>query len=999
VATKIIPNPKQRQAIEHPHGPMLVLAGAGTGKTTVLVERIAWLIEQGHARPDEILAITFTENAAAELKARVERRLGRRAAIWAGTFHAYCFAILKRNKRDFFVLTPEDVYVFLRQRIEHLGLRRFIKASDLGQFLDDLRNFFDRCHEELVNPEQFQAYVDSLRPDLSLPRNCKSKDVEELGPEEILARWREIGQVYSNAVRLLEDENLGTFGMMISRAVGLLQSNPELLAQEQQRARFILVDEFQDCNSSNITLAELLGGADQNIFAVGDPDQAIYRFRGASSAAFEEFQRRFPRTQGVTLGENQRSRGNILRVAYAAIEPNPHVRSLGESVNFSRVPLESGRDRRDTEQGRFVFDDPVEAVIGLGDEQEAGDIAEAILRVRENARPREPLSLAVLYRSHFHREKIIEALAARGIPFLVRGMNVTETPVVRDVLAVARAVSNESDADSLFRICALPQFEVAPEELRARLAAASTLARAKPAQPGDPAGGRDKTFRDVLENMEAGKRVLAAVSEAREFVSRQKLAASGALAYLVRQFTLPAGDPAIQALMRFTSDWEGKPFIPEKSLEAFLGYLDLFQDGGGAVLLHSEDEQIRAEEENPDAVRLMTVHAAKGLEFSHVWILRVLAPGFPVHFREPLFEFPAALRSSVALGEGKDIHEQEERRLFYVAITRARDRLVIHSRRGRGKDPTPPGFLRPMLQSRRLAASLQERAGASNLNVPDAAAEISPAGEWMLLPPAFPATGVALSAHAVESYAACPLKFKLEKDWKVPGEAAAAMQYGAAIHTVLRQYYDPSPGAAQLSAEDVVKLFLEEFSKAVIDDPVQRSLYEKMGGEQLRTLLCAQPRGSVDVVAAEVSFSFNLGEQKVVGRIDRLDRIAGNAVRVIDYKTGAVKTKRHAEESLQLSIYAMGAVALGFDPRELAFLNLQGNEPQPTTRSGTQLQKARQRIEDAARGIAAQHFEARPGQHCQWCAYRRLCPATEQRVFLPARPLVEPAIKAAGVTG
>src|SRR5262249_27498117 len=121
VAAKIIPNPKQRQAIEHAHGPMLVLAGAGTGKTTVLVERIAWLIEQGHARPHEILAITFTDNAAAELKARVERRVGRRVPIWAGTFHAYCFGILKRCGRDFFVLTPEDVYVFLRQRIGQLG--------------------------------------------------------------------------------------------------------------------------------------------------------------------------------------------------------------------------------------------------------------------------------------------------------------------------------------------------------------------------------------------------------------------------------------------------------------------------------------------------------------------------------------------------------------------------------------------------------------------------------------------------------------------------------------------------------------------------------------------------------------------------------------------------------------------------------------------------------------------------------------------------------------
>src|SRR5215472_17589137 len=142
----------------------------------------------------------------------------------------------------------------------------------------------------------------------------------------MLHRWRGIARVYSNAIRLMEEENLGTFGMQISNAVSLLESDAALLQDERRRARFILIDEFQDCNSSNIMLAQLLGGEEQNIFAVGDPDQAIYRFRGASSAAFEEFQRRFPATQGVILDENQRSRGNTLRVAYAAIEPNPHVR-------------------------------------------------------------------------------------------------------------------------------------------------------------------------------------------------------------------------------------------------------------------------------------------------------------------------------------------------------------------------------------------------------------------------------------------------------------------------------------------------------------------------------------------------------------------------------------------------------------------------------------------------------------------------------------------------
>ncbi|MGZ4898820.1 MAG: UvrD-helicase domain-containing protein, partial [Candidatus Angelobacter sp.] len=198
-----IPNPRQKQAIEHALGPMLVLAGAGTGKTTVLVERIAWLIEQGHAKPEEILAITFTDNAADELKARVEKRLRRKTAIfkttiWAGTFHAYCLGVLKRAGHDFNLLLPEDVYVFLRQRIDQLGLKRFIKPADLGQFLEDLKNFFDRCHEELVGPEQFQQYVDGLRPGSDVPRNCRSKDAEGMGAQEIVERWQEIARVYTN---------------------------------------------------------------------------------------------------------------------------------------------------------------------------------------------------------------------------------------------------------------------------------------------------------------------------------------------------------------------------------------------------------------------------------------------------------------------------------------------------------------------------------------------------------------------------------------------------------------------------------------------------------------------------------------------------------------------------------------------------------------------------------------------------------------------------------
>jgi DNA helicase II / ATP-dependent DNA helicase PcrA len=990
--TTFTPNSKQKQAIEHAAGPMLVLAGAGTGKTTVLVERIAWLIEQGHAKPEEILAITFTDNAADELIARVEKRLRRKTAIfkttiskttiWAGTFHAYCLGVLKRAGQDFNLLLPEDVYVFLRQRIDQLGLKRFIKPADLGQFLEDLKNFFDRCHEELVGPEQFQQYVDGLRPGGDLPRNCRSKEVEEMGAQEIIERWQEIARVYTNSMRLLERDNLGTFGMMIRNAVRLLESNTALLERERSKARFILIDEFQDCNSSNIILAQLLAGDEQNIFAVGDPDQAIYRFRGASSAAFEEFQKRFPLTEGVVLDENQRSRGNILRVAFSAINENPPVQSLGDRVKFQRAQLESGRDRRDQEEGRLVFDERVEIVLTDCHEGEAALIGEEIAELRRNRRPGE-CSMAVLYRQHMQREDLMAELAARDIPFIVIGLNVLETAMARDVLALAGAVGNDNDADSLFRVCALPKFNVAADELRKKLSAAAG----------------QKSFKAVLHTLESAAPVLEAIKEARAFIREQELSAEGALTYLVRQFGLPEQNAVVQAILRFAATWEKKAFVKDMSLPEFLQYLDYYQKGRGIIPLFTEEQMAELERRNPGAVQLMSVHAAKGLEFSHVWLLRVTSGAFPTYFKEGLFEFPPALRSSIAVGEGKLVHDQEERRLFYVAITRARDRLSIGSRPGKGKkDPTPPGFLRPLIGDRRLTAALATRN--SNSTTPATLPlDPSPLGRWMLLPPAFSAE-MALSANAVQSYATCPMKFKLERDWKIPGEAAAAMQYGFAIHTVLKNYYDPAAHAKELSVEDAVEAFKLEFGKGYIDDPVQRTMYEERGVDQLRTLLLASPRGFANVIATEHKFSFKLGGREIKGRIDRIDLLDEGVVRVIDYKTGAPKERKFADESLQLSIYAMAVAQMDLSPRELVLVNVQDNSLAVSSRTPKQLDSAREKIEEAAEGIRRGEFDPKPGSHCRWCDYQNLCPATEQRVFLPVKPLeVDAEKKVAGVNG
>src|SRR5450432_1121665 len=298
----IQPDAQQQQAIEHVAGPMLVVAGAGTGKTTVLIHRIAHLVRQGHARPDEILALTYTDNAAKEMLDRARNELPSEdsAGLQVCTFHAYCNELLKRRGRGFGVLVDEDLWVFLRRNIRELKLKHFVRAANVSEFLKDLKEFMRRCQDELVGPEEYREYVRRVeRGELPLPRVSKSKHADELSDDEALGRCRELAFVFETVERMLREGKLGTFGHMILRANELLAEDAALLGEERARARFILVDEFQDANFAQIKVLEKLAGpiplpvgqecpthtgiATRNVFAVGDPDQGIYRFRGASS--------------------------------------------------------------------------------------------------------------------------------------------------------------------------------------------------------------------------------------------------------------------------------------------------------------------------------------------------------------------------------------------------------------------------------------------------------------------------------------------------------------------------------------------------------------------------------------------------------------------------------------------------------------------------------------------------------------------------------------------
>jgi superfamily I DNA/RNA helicase/RecB family exonuclease len=962
---------RQREAIEHVQGPMLVVAGAGTGKTTVLTRRIARLIGENQVRPDEILAVTYTENAAREMRERVQSELCGTdlSGLQVTTVHAYCNNLLHRRGEQFGVLDEKDLWIYLRTRIRELHLKHFVRAARVSQFFDDLLFFMRRCQDELVEPERYAEYVRRLeRGELSIPRVSKSKDAKTLTDEEVIGRCQEIASVFATVERMLRENNLGSFGHMITRAHELLQHNSELLADERAHARFILVDEFQDANFAQVKILQKLAGEERNVFAVGDPDQAIYRFRGASSAAFGLFQRNFPGARLVALGNNRRSTTPILKCAFTLVAKNPDIFPRGAEFPYQRSPLVSAREEDATRQGNELGSVPVEIVTLTAKEVECSDLVTTI-RERQRASHCEWSDFAVLYRQHSHRDQLAVELAEQQIAFSIENMDVMDTPEARDLLACVGAVVSASDGASLFRVAALPQFAVDPEKLRAAMKAV-------------PRDAKDSGVASVLGQIEGGSAVLEASQQTRDEIARVGAKGSKALEIVVRRFGLGRNSRPLMAVMDFVGAWEGKAITKTREIAELLEYLDYFREAGGAIPMPSREE---------NAVRLMTAHSAKGLEFDHVFILRANSNSFPSAYREPLVEFPRDLydADSVVLDEDKELHQQEERRLLYVAMTRARDFLTIYARQGRGKDETPPGFLRELVKDRSLSHWLSQRkarpfqtdlfAGAPTASL------ASRTSDWLSLPPASN-LHARLSASAVQNYETCPLQFKLEREWRIPREVPAAMQYGAAMHRVLRAYFDSVRVHRPMTDEALIELFRADLAAAGIQDRYQYELYEKQGSEQLRDFLAACRRTPApEVLHTEEHFEVKIGETTVAGRIDRVDKVGDGRVVITDYKTGRPQSQEDADESLQLSIYALAArEKWGYQTDHLVLYNLGENSGFTTTRSELELNEVRAKVEEVAGKIGAGEFDPKPGFYCSFCPYRNLCPATEKRLYVIA---------------
>jgi len=969
-------NPEQRAAAHHGEGPLVVVAGAGTGKTRVITERIRYLLDtQPELTGSEILGLTFTDKAAAEMKHRViaaardrgELETKRAAAVTLGTFHSFCYERLRELDPDLKAIEPVDHWILLRRNLPLLQLERFRRLAEPGQFLGDFVEFFSRCQDELVSPDEYQRYADRQADDFRRVRDAMPEDERTIRDEEI-AKLQEIARAYRVSDQLLRDSKLVTFGTQIFDAISRLRSDKALRDALRARFRYILVDEFQDTNIAQLELLWLLGGERPNLLVVGDHRQAIYRFRGASFGSFTLFLDRFAKDSTAAHGEllrpltlNYRSSGRILHVAGQAIRHNE------KPVNLPEFPLTPVRD--DGEKVRIVTH-PSSAA-------EAQWVADEIERLhRAGARWR---TFAVLYRTHAHRDKLVEALKTRRIPFVIKNLSILSHRLVRDLVAYLRLIDQTSDDVACARVLAMPAWGLQPADLVRLMERA---AKGKGMSLWDTAHGAqaELPFSGGKSNLGEVQRLITDLRKKVHELTALELFDELAETLQINSVASAEERKYCDRFAQFLREWQPKG--ETLRLHEFVEYLEYFEQAGGSINL---------EQESGDAVQLMTVHAAKGLEFDNVYVLRLVQGGFPVGDRPHVLEFPTELmREELPTGS---FHIQEERRLFYVAITRARHRLTLST--VENKRSKPSVFLDDILMDAQIKRRDVEQLAPTPADAGAALKEMDPQlfelpesrerigsriGEWAAnyRPPVL--EPLKISATAIDALESCPQKYLFRSVWRLRGGPRAAMSFGSVMHNTIKHFIGELRKGRKLPFEEVARKFELEWTSAGFEDDYQEQEYKKDGLAQLSAFHAGVLAAPPNVIAQERVFDLPMENNVVLtGRIDQVNRLGPGQEEVVDYKTGKPCTEERAKKDVQLSVYALAShEVFDWNPARLTLHFLQTNQPVSSTRDDKQLKKLRSQIQEAAADIRAGDFPAKPGFACRYCDYESVCPAREQ---------------------
>jgi DNA helicase II / ATP-dependent DNA helicase PcrA len=896
----------QRVAAAIGGGPIRVVAGAGTGKTAVIAERFRRLVATGMS-PASILVMTFTERAAAEMRQRIEGLIGVPAPA-VGTFHSIALGWLRADGRsvgvppDFRILTGADRWIFARELMWQLGDNVLIGDERPDDLVAPALQMLERMKQELVPLARLASWASST-------------DDEERG--ELMRACVRLFRAYereSRKRRFLDFEDL------LVLTVRMLEEHPPVLGKYTNRYLNVLVDEYQDLNLAQERLVELIASR-SHPFVVGDDDQSIYRFRGASRASLERFNARFPDAKTITIGRNRRSSRRIVAAASALIANNSDrlPKQLLSALQGPQVELWSCPD---------------------GVTEAAAIAAHAAGLVERGTSLRD---IAVLCRTNAIARPIASALAARGLPHVViGGHGFHDRAEIRDVIALLRVLRDTNDVVAIARAMTRPPSSLDPVP-------ALTVLRNRGDQP--PLGAlkawpEAASFANLLDELAADARRLDVRDLFFELMNRTRyLEAIGP--------TLEASEAARATanVSRFAEVIaEFCETAVDRSLAAYMQHLDL-------VLLSGEDEEPAPVETSGDAIHVMTIHQAKGLEFEAVFVPGLVEGRLPQSGRSPRFELPPAVLEPLV--RGREDVVAEERRLLYVAMTRAQRDLYLTraSHYEGGRRWRESRFLEEVRAAG--ARTVGERTFEGNALPRSVQMQARRPGE------------VVLSYSAISAYRDCPRQYWYRQEQRLPVVQSAEAVHGVIQHEVLRLAGEARRSGRQVSARMLKSMHEDVWRQSDFPDLRRAATFKRIGAAQLEAY---RSRGGFDAPPEflEHPFTAAVDGWTLRGVIDRIDRTE-SGWRIVDYKSGRPLTRRRRD--LQVALYALGAsTALGLDPVELEVVYLATGESVKVEKVGALVTEATGQAAEVAEGVREGRFDPRPERRrCRLCPYRLAC--------------------------